>query len=208
MLGPHARPCVPFSHHRCPGGGSLTGTVDDADNSLSQTDGDSVSADFHDCLAFFGTIARADGRLSMTLSEATGDVEDGVAPFTLGLTAQFDRLDAEGATFSGRSETLARYVFSSSLFLADSHFSESQSGHYSDTDLDGSVTFTTPTPFTGVGAGDATAGELLVRGAGRSSVRLIAWADGEGVQLEVDDTGDGVVDQTIETTRARLEAGE
>lgn len=53
----------------------------------------------------------------------------------------------------------------------------------------GSVTITTPTPFTGQGSGDPTAGVMVITGANNSTLTLTALSDGLTIQLVVDDDG-------------------
>lgn len=53
----------------------------------------------------------------------------------------------------------------------------------------GSVTIATPTPFTGHGSGDPTAGVMVITGANNSTLTLTALPDGLTVQMVVDDDG-------------------
>lgn len=53
----------------------------------------------------------------------------------------------------------------------------------------GSITITTPTPFTGVGTGDPTAGVMVITGANNSTLTLTALPDGLTIQMVVDDDG-------------------
>lgn len=53
----------------------------------------------------------------------------------------------------------------------------------------GSVTITTPLPFTGVGIADPTAGVMVVTGANNSTLTLTANADGIHVGMVVDEDG-------------------
>lgn len=55
----------------------------------------------------------------------------------------------------------------------------------------GSVTITTTTAFTGVGAGDPSAGEMVITGANNSALTLTALPDGVHVQIVVDNDGPG-----------------
>jgi len=83
-------------------------------------------------------------------------------------------------------------------------YSISVNGTISSSSIGGSVTVTTNVAFTGVGALDPTAGEASCVGANGTSVRLIANADGNTVQLQVDTDGDGTADNTIDETWANL----
>ncbi len=55
----------------------------------------------------------------------------------------------------------------------------------------GSVTFATPTPFTGLGSGNPTAGVMVITGANGGTLTLTARADGTHVGLVFDDDGAG-----------------
>ena len=81
-------------------------------------------------------------------------------------------------------------------------FTMSASGTLDSTQLDGIVSYSTPTEFSGEGFSFPAAGELLVEGT-NSSARLIA-VDDVNVRIEIDINGDGVTDETIETTWVEL----
>jgi len=70
----------------------------------------------------------------------------------------------------------------------------------------GSVTITTPTPFTGQGGGNPTAGVMVITGANNSNLTLTALSDGVNVQLVVDEDGTvgPIVPATINTTWAAI----
>lgn len=76
-------------------------------------------------------------------------------------------------------------------------FSDNISGAYSyavtmttaDATMGGSVTLTTTTPFTGIGANDPTAGVMVITGASNSTLTLTALADGTTVTQVVDEDG-------------------
>ena len=82
-------------------------------------------------------------------------------------------------------------------------------------DIDGTVTFTTTqlgtAAFMGnefVGNGDPTSGTLRIQSnfGGLSQLWLNAQPDGVSVTLDVDIDGDDIIDTTIPTTWAALEA--
>lgn len=58
-----------------------------------------------------------------------------------------------------------------------------------DATMGGSVTLTTTTPFTGIGANDPTAGVMVITGASNSTLTLTALADGTTVTQVVDEDG-------------------
>ena len=71
-------------------------------------------------------------------------------------------------------------------------------GTVDSTQLEGTVDYSTPVMFQGTGNANPSTGEFLVTGAS-SSVRLIALDD-VNVRLESDFDGDGVIDETTDTT--------
>lgn len=81
-------------------------------------------------------------------------------------------------------------------------FTMSASGTLNSTQLSGIVNYSTPTEFSGEGFSFPSAGVLLVEGAS-SSARLIA-VDDVNVAIEIDINGDGVTDDTINTTWVAL----
>ncbi len=86
--------------------------------------------------------------------------------------------------------------------LPPSPYTLDSSGRLESTLLAGAFSYSTPVPFQGFGEDYPSSGELLVIGNG-SSVRLIAL-DNVNVRVEIDNDGDNVVDETIETTWANL----
>jgi len=69
--------------------------------------------------------------------------------------------------------------------------------------LGGAIDYETIVPIQANGDEDPYTGEILVTGANNSSVRMVI-NDSTSVTLEVDDNGDGVVDDFIDTTFATL----
>jgi hypothetical protein len=78
----------------------------------------------------------------------------------------------------------------------------SASGTLDSTQLAGVVQYSTPVTFAGEGFDYPSSGALLVEGE-NSSARLTA-IDNVNVTIEVDSNGDGVIDDTINTTWADL----
>ncbi len=87
---------------------------------------------------------------------------------------------------------------------ATGSYSISMNGTISSSNIGGSVTVTTEVAFTGTGLLDPTGGEANCVGANGTSVRLIANADGNTVQLQVDTNGDGIADNAIDETWPNL----
>lgn len=80
------------------------------------------------------------------------------------------------------------------------------SGTLDNTNLPGSVAYSTPVTFEGSGAAYPGSGELLLRGED-SSARLVA-IDEVSVRIDIDSDGDGTVDESIQTTwQAIADAG-
>lgn len=69
--------------------------------------------------------------------------------------------------------------------------------------LGGSVAYETVVPVRAIGDFDPHAGQILLTGAGDSTV-LIDILDGSRITLEIDENGDGVVDEFVDTTWAEL----
>ena len=102
------------------------------------------------------------------------------------------------------SETLRNYATNQSIDggREELPFTLSASGSLDSTELDGIVQYSTPVTFSGEGFAYPSAGSLLVEGE-NSSARLTA-VDDVNVVIEVDANGDGVIDDTINTTWASL----
>ena len=80
------------------------------------------------------------------------------------------------------------------------------SGRMDSTALGGSVDYRTTSSIRAVGDLDAHEGEILITGAGGSTV-TIKVVDASHVTLEIDTNGDGTVDQFIDTTWSALTGG-
>ncbi len=102
------------------------------------------------------------------------------------------------------SETLSNYATTQTVDggMEELPFTLSASGTLDHTELDGIVQYSTPVTFTGEGFEYPSAGSLLVEGES-SSARLTA-VDNVNVTIEVDANGDGVIDDTINTTWASI----
>lgn len=106
--------------------------------------------------------------------------------------------------YNGRSETLRNYVTDHTLDggMQNLPYTMSASGSLDSTELAGVVQYTTPVTFGGEGPDYPDTGSLLIEGE-NSSARLTA-VDNVNVTIDVDSNGDGVVDDTINTTWAEL----
>jgi hypothetical protein len=105
---------------------------------------------------------------------------------------------------NGSSETLFDFQTTQTIDsgLQLSPYTLDSSGTLETTVFTGAFSYSTPVPFQGFDLDYPGSGELLVRG-NNSSVRLIAL-DNVNVRIEIDNDGDNVVDETIETTWANL----
>lgn len=69
--------------------------------------------------------------------------------------------------------------------------------------FDGAVTYATPLSFEAHRGAYTHSGELLVTGAGKATLRLVALDD-VNVRILADYDGDGAMDETIDSTWAEL----
>lgn len=211
------------------GGGSMTMVWNDADNSGTTTSGDSFSMTLVDCDDSGDTISGAIILENLTLS---GDPVSGnfvvsmrmtVDSLTITSGLETSTLDGEvtallsvvgdqltfmfrlNATFSGGDVSLfAGTSIDSTVNTATGDFTYVANGGLDVSPL-GSVYYRTAVPFTGNGAADyPSAGSLLIRGGGGSSVRLTAL-DATQAQLDVDEDGDGTYETEIVTTWVDLD---
>ena len=102
------------------------------------------------------------------------------------------------------SETLSNYSSGQTIDagVQELPFTMTAFGTLDTTELDGIVQYTTPVTFTGEGFDYPSSGSMLVEGED-SWARLTA-VDNVDVTIEVDANGDGVIDDTINTTWADL----
>ncbi len=131
---------------------------------------------------------------------ATVDLNTEAAPM---VTASVTGNSMTSDSNSG-SETLSAFFSTQTLDarVSPSPYTWSASGVLDTTRLSGVVEYSTPVTFEGFDNDYPHSGELLVEGA-NSSARLIA-ENNVDVTIEIDSDGDGVVDDTIETTWAEL----
>jgi hypothetical protein len=102
------------------------------------------------------------------------------------------------------SETLSNYASRQTIDagVQELPYTMTAFGTLDTTELDGIVQYSTPVTFTGEGFDYPSSGSMLVEGED-SSARLTA-VDNVDVTIEVDANGDGVIDDTINTTWADL----
>ncbi len=106
------------------------------------------------------------------------------------------------------SEVITNYAYNFQ-YSASGAYSATMQGTLATTQINGSISYTTITPFTGndyVGTSNPTAGELhITTSADNSQAWLIAQADGNSVVIDIDTDGDNVVDNTVYTTWTEME---
>lgn len=211
--------------------GTISGSFNDNDNDLTLSTGDTVSMSANNCN--FGGVTM-NGSISLSNVSVTGDELSPPYSLQFRLQATNFSVSASGATVSmsgdgtisesssdginitssvsGSGIAIAAGADSLTLTDYDIQETENQStGAYSisinatvsSSSLGGSVIVTTEVALTGVGAFEADAGQITCVGAGNTRVRLIV-VDSVNVQLEVDQNGDGITDETLSAAWADL----
>ncbi len=159
-------------------------------------------------------------RFRLDLDVALGDIEirSGTDTATADgtFTLQIDALDwprvAQGIVgselvFGLNGERLVLTDFSQEVRLTGSiapvSVIETAAGDLDSTSLGGAVDYTTPWSLRAWDGFDPFAGEILITGNGGSSVRVVV-NDVGSVILEVDESGNGVIDAYIEVTWSEL----
>jgi uncharacterized protein YdeI (BOF family) len=106
--------------------------------------------------------------------------------------------------YNASSDTLADYESMQTIDsgAVEPPYTMATRGTLTTTRLAGSITYSTPVTFAGIGSSYPHTGEFLVAGE-NSSARLVVDSDVD-VHIDVDSNGDGAVDQTIVTTWAEL----
>ena len=217
----------------CAGGGTVTISADIADLvTLTLSPGDIFAVVFDMCNDALGTVT--DGRLDYVIDAFSGDFLGGFYDLTMTLTlgnfqvaTAADVLTSNGdatvtlntinapavsASVSGisftvdanaSSEIQTNYSSSQTLDagISPSPYTMTASGTLDSTQLSGVVSYSTPTMFQGFDSDYPSSGQFLVTGDG-SSARLTA--EGVNVLIEIDADGDGIYEDTINTTWAEL----
>jgi hypothetical protein len=217
----------------CTNGGSISISLNDLNNDLQLSTGESVTMTFSACNEG-GFVMN--GSFSINNVTITGDVFNSVPPYSLQLTVQANGFTATengqavgmngGLTLSQSTPdglSFTSSISGSSLQLTESGITvtmtnfqinathDDGTGAYtfdadatvSSSTMGGSVTIVTDVPFQGIEPGDPSVGELTVTGANGTSVRLIAL-DPVNVRLQIDFDGNPGVDSTVDTTWAAL----
>ena len=220
----------------CDGGGSITMTMDDADDSGDASTGDSAHFDFASCANAGWAI---NGRMSLTGLELTGapgdaarslgadimfssfSISDGTQTevvdggFRIRASIQSVPAQVVEASVSGSSFRMSGADTDGELraFMLDAR-TDATAGTYAysvdatviDSSMATVVVISNPEPFSGAVGEYPSAGSLLVRESGGSAARLTVTSP-TGVRIEVDADGDGVFESTMERTWSDIAAG-
>ena len=211
----------------CEGGGSITITIDDADNSGDASTGDTARLDFVNCRSEGSVV---NGGMSLTGLVMTGGSSDPAR--SLGATFTFhslsvsdgsmiERIDGGFSIHASLQTYPARIVEStvagSSLRVSSGGSSSElrnfalearsavSAGTYSYgigatvVDSGGAVTISNPEQFSGVIGAFPSSGSLLVRESGGGTARLTATSS-TSVRIDVDANGDGVFESSMTRT--------
>jgi hypothetical protein len=211
--------------------GTMSGSFNDADNDQTLSTGDTISMTANSCT--FGGVTM-NGSLSITDVVVSGDeltppysmqfklqatnfsVSSGGEVVVLNGGGTIGESSNDGinftSTFSGIGIQLA--AGGDSLVLTNYNIQEienqatgehtlSINATISSSTMGGSVIVTTDVALTSVGASDPDAGQITCVGEGNTSVTVIV-IDSLNVQLDVDENGDGTVDQTLFATWSNL----
>ncbi|MCU7906806.1 MAG: hypothetical protein KZQ76_13380 [Candidatus Thiodiazotropha sp. (ex Epidulcina cf. delphinae)] len=222
----------------CANGGSV-GLAGNVNNLNVLTAGDSLTLSFHDC-PVGGSVTNGAMSLTVTritpnfagnppytlglevvltnlsvndgglVATGSGDMSMLLTVDSAGNESMVLAGDSLTTSASGQAETLSNYRYEITINDFTGNYSLSLLSTFAGTEIGGSVSVTTITPFTGndfVGAGDPTAGQLHVTTSiDGSQLWLIAQPDGINVQIDIDTDGDNSVDSTVMTTWAELES--
>lgn len=210
--------------------GTISGSFNDADNDLTLSTGDTVSMSANNC-NFSGVTMN--GSISLSNVSVTGDEFSPpyslqftlqATNFSVSVSGETVVMSGDGTisesssgginytsvsgngieiTAGGESLTLTDYDIQETETPATSAYSISINATISSSGLGGSVTVRTDVALTGVGDFDPDSGRVICVGAGNTSVTLIV-VDSIDVQLEVDQNGDGIIDETLSSAWANL----
>jgi hypothetical protein len=214
--------------------GEVTVTWNDADNDLDLSTGDTFDAEFDMCF-FADSGQTLDGAVSFTNIVIVGEPDvitpwrfaitfsfdnlsgtDSSGTATIDGSLDVDLSSQDGviidlsvgttsltAQESGISVTLSNYLLTQTINLATLEQMISADGTLTSTELEGSVDFETLQEFVIFGDDNPSSGQILISDA-NSSV-LVTVLDNMSVQLEIDLTRDGTIDQTIVVTWTELD---
>ena len=136
----------------------------------------------------------SDGDVTVTLDTTTPQFIDASV-----------RGDAMATSSNAQTETLYTYLTAQTLDtgVTPSPFTMDASGTVDSSELGGVVEYSVPVIFRGFDNDYPSSGELLVTGAGGSTIRLIT-VDNVNIVIEIDSDGVAPADETINTTWAEF----
>jgi hypothetical protein len=208
---------------QCTGGGTVTLSGNIA-NPATLSANDTITFDFASCVEDDTT---TNGKFSMRVTSFSGDAASGV--FSFGVTATITSLQitvaGETATVNGAvsisisaaASMLTTTVTSSSISVGDGgsthtlrdyssvrtlaadSFTLDVHGSLTSSAFSGTVNFATTALLQGLGDGYAYTGQLLITGANGATIKVVVL-DSTFLRLEVDSSGDGIVDATLDFT--------
>jgi hypothetical protein len=223
---------IPSGTVSCTSDGTWTISGTDADNSDTITAGDTINLVFDNCdqgsVTVNGSISMGITQLvgdlttppytlgvSVTLTNlsVTVDGHSATSSGDMSMLIEQDGSNNEtyelsgsslSSTVSGNTVTLSDYHYEFTLNDVSGAYSISLQGTFTSSEINGSVSYTTTTPFTGIEPGDPTAGALHITGDNGSQVWVTADSNGTTVYIDVDADGDGTAETQIVTTWADL----
>jgi hypothetical protein len=203
--------------------GTISGSFNDADNDLTLSTGDTVSMTANNCSLDGVTM---NGSISLSNVSVTGDefsppyslqftlqatnfsVSVGGETVVMRGDGTISESSSDGINYTsvsgngieitagGESLILTDYDIQETETPATGAYSISINATISSSGLGGSVTVRTDVALTGVGALDPDSGRITCVGADNTSMTLIV-VDSIVVQLDVDQDGDGIIDETL-----------
>ena len=101
---------------------------------------------------------------------------------------------------TGDAGTLTNFISDGTDDFNTLEYTVDSSGTLATLDLTGSVQYATTATFRGIGDNYPFEGVLVVTGANNSTETVTALVDSINITIDVDENGDGIIDQTINTT--------
>ncbi|TGO03093.1 hypothetical protein PN36_12875 [Candidatus Thiomargarita nelsonii] len=211
----------------CDKKGTFDYSINDTDNNNKLSKGDIFTITFHNCVDNSGE--RIDGQMSITILEGKPNwsmkfvmtnltVTDSAGPstingdFTMGITTQTTAngtiesisMTATSLTITESGTTLSNYSFKATENSNSLLVKWKQNGTFESSQLNDTVSFVTLQPFEELKTDSFPyAGVMKITGHNNSSVKLIVL-DAATVRLEVDENGDGAVDNTLDVAWTSL----
>lgn len=207
----------------CSGGGSLSISVNDADNNDSLSVGDSLRGTFNNCVE---NGLRINGSLSMSVNSYSGNLANSGS---LSLTMEFNNLSGGNESINGsiilvmnqttstngsvsltmpsvtlntNGNTFTYTDFNMTTTLNGLSSTLTMGGNVSSSKYGGSVDITTPTRIT-IDSSDRVTGTILMAGKNGTKVRIIGQGT-TNIRIEADTTGNGTYDTNTTVNLANL----